>query len=177
MNSIKDYLVQDIHVEGEYREYLHRPLFEVNMRLYDSSVRYQSLVNSTIEYMVYMFGKELEDYGPLCGISGANLGIPFNIIAIKFPSDIQVMVNPKVLKRQGEIKVVVSNCGSLILDDPVKVPRRTEIKVKYRPVIHKDKEITILPEQNKWFKRPEAFTIQHEVDHNNGITILDRYDS
>lgn len=178
--SIKDYSVQDIHIKDEYKDYLHRPLFDVNMRLYKSCNPYKAIVNRAIKYMIEMFDKKFHDYSEIQGVSGANLGIPFNIIAIRGTKDysLMVMVNPEILSQRGKSKTVRSNCGSLMLDEPIEIVRRTKLCVKYHGVTLKGKNNRsvriLLSKTTQWFKDPEAFTIQHEVDHNNGITILDR---
>jgi peptide deformylase len=186
--SVMDYSVQDAHIEGEYKEYLHRPLFDVNLRLYESSRYYRKIVANIIRYMVELFDKKFDDYSEIKGISGANLGIPFNIIAIGRSDDsVLIMVNPKVLKHGGKSKTVKSNCGSLVLGEPIEVVRSTKVKVAYHSVHYRFKRrrgrdfvaAVIHPERKmrlrtKWFKNSEGCTIQHEIDHNNGITILDR---
>jgi len=181
--SVMDYSVQDNKIDGEYKEYLHRPLFDVNMRLHESSSSYRIIVNRIIGYMVSMFDKEFHDYSEIRGISGANLGIPFNIIVVRREDDrLRIMINPEVIKRGYKSKKVKSNCGSLVLDEPVEVKRKIKVKVSYHSATYKFRKyhgrdfhtVKIEPKQSKWFSAPESFTIQHEVDHNNGITILDR---
>ncbi len=177
--SVTDYIVQDNLIEGEYKEYLHRSLFDVNIRLYHSSKSYKCIVDESLNYLASMFLRKFRDYSKIKGVSGANLGIPFNIIAIKRKNDdILVMVNPEILIQEGKTKKVASNCGSLVLDDPVEVIRRTKIKVGYYETVFKGNDYGTTRHAllycTEWFEDSEAFTIQHEVDHNNGITILDR---
>ncbi len=170
--SITDYTVQNNLIEGEYKEYLHRSLFDVSIRLYHSSKPYKHIVDASIDYLASMFLKEFSDYSEIKGVSGANLGVPFNIVAVKQQTgNILVMVNPKILAQEGETRTVNSNCGSLLLDTPIEVVRRAEIEAKYYA---RDRDCSKLSRRISHFEGPEASTIQHEVDHNNGITILDR---
>ena len=181
--SVMDYTVQDSHIKGEYKEYLHRSLFDVNMRLYEGSRQYKKIVNLTIAYMVSIFDKEFHDYPKIKGVSGANLGIPFNIVVVRQEDgDLLIMINPEVVDRNYKFKKVKSNCGSLVLDEPIEVKRHTRVKVSYCGATYRYKRyrgrdfhtVKIEPDQARWFKAPEAFTIQHEIEHNNGITILDK---
>ncbi len=170
--SVTDYIVQDNLIEGEYKEYLHRSLFDVSVRLYHSSEPYKYIIDGVLTYLARMFLKRFSDYPRIKGISGANLGIPFNIIAIKQQTgDTLVMVNPKILIQEGKIRKVNSNCGSLVLNESIEVTRRDKIKIEY---YIRDKYSNELSHYISRFEGAEASTIQHEVDHNNGITILDR---
>jgi len=171
--SIMDYTVQENKIVGEYKEYLHTPLFDVNVRLYSSSRQYRWVVNESLNYLDSMFLREFSDYPEIKGVSGANLGIPFNIISVRLRDDsILSMINPKILERSKKTKTVESNCGSLVLDKPVKVTRNTEIKIEYCTEASCYESGKLMRVERR-FKDSEAFTIQHEIDHNNGITILD----
>ena len=189
--SVMDYTVQETHIKGEYKDYLHRPLFDINIRLYRSSRTYKIIVNRVIGYTASMFDREFHDYPEIKGVSGANLGIPFNIIVVRckddednkgIPTGLRIMINPEVLKQSGKSRKIKSNCGSLVLDEPIEIVRRTKVKVSYHGATYKLNTygsrdfhtVKVGPKRTKWFNAPESFTIQHEVDHNNGITILDR---
>ncbi len=170
--SITDYTIQDNLIEWEYKEDLHRSLFDVSIRLYHSSRLYKCIVDDSLNYLSIMFLKKFSDYQKIKGVSGANLGIPFNIIAVKLQTgDTLVMVNPKILVQEGKIRKVNSNCGSLVLDNPIEVIRRDRIEIEY--YVRDDYGDKLSYCINR-FEGAEASTIQHEVDHNNGITILDR---
>jgi peptide deformylase len=110
---------------------------------------------------------KFHNYPELKGISGANVGIPFNIIGFKNEHNVPVfMINPKIIHKSDETRIIDSNCGSLLLDRPVKVKRASGIKVEFRDAAGNNK--------TEFFKNRVAATIQHEIDHNKGITILDR---
>ncbi len=78
----------------------------------------------------------------------------------------QIMINPEIIHINERNIETLSNCGSITLEKPIKMLRANLIRVEYFDedgVCHLD-----------WFDRTSgSFTIQHEVDHNNGILITD----
>lgn len=160
--SIAEYLVQD---EEDANDVLNRPLFDVNMRLYRTNEHYAELVDEAIDYMEFVLDQEFDDYGVLQGISGANLGIPWNIIAYMLDGSVEVMINPKITYKSVEMTTGKSNCGSLRLSESVEVERRVFIYCEwYGPKACTSK-------QKKKFEGAIGRTIQHEVEHNQGILI------
>lgn len=148
--------------------YLRTPLLDVNMRLFKTSRDYRGLVIEACAYMDEVLDTSFENYDPLRGISGANLGIPWNIIGIaRKDSPSLLMINPHYLPTDGSKLITTqSNCGSLVLDTPIEVTRYDEIVVTWY-----DLEGTA---STKIFtRRTGAFSIQHEIDHNQGILITD----
>ena len=143
----------------EDRDILTRPLFAVNMRFFKINPEYKKLVLACCEYIKLRATTTREGYTKPYGFSGANAGIPFNIIATR---EGLVLINPKIIEALGS-KESLSNCGSLTLEKPIKVTRYECIKVSYFDLAGIQQEIEgYLP------------TIQHEIDHNNGILISDR---
>lgn len=141
------------------RDILTRKLFDVNMRLMETSPGYRKVVIACCEYIRLMAITEREGYKKPHGFSGANAGIPFNIIAL---ADGTIMINPRILKTKGA-KIGLSNCGSLRLSEPIKVSRHAWIFFEYYDWDGKRHEDSgYLP------------TVQHEIDHNNGVLITDR---
>lgn len=112
---------------------------------------------------------EKEGYKKPHGYSGANAGIPFNIIAL---ANGDIMVNPRYVPHEvplGAYVKIKSNCGSLLLEKPIEINRFGRITVKY---IDYNSMINLKPiEVSKTGFLP---TVQHEVDHNYGILITDR---
>jgi len=143
----------------EDRDILTRPLFDVNMRLFHANIAYRSLVQCCCVYIRECAMTKADGYKQPHGYSGANAGIPFNIIAL---ADGTVMINPKIVASSGE-RESLSNCGSLLLEHPIKVKRFADVTVRYFDMggFHR-MMVGYLP------------TVQHEVDHNNGILITDR---
>jgi len=124
-------------------------------------------------------GKEFTDYERCRGISGANIGIPFNIIGIRMPNNlvqdgkqvalkgsIWYLLNPRIAERSTDTKVVSSNCGSVVLPKPIKVERALWVVVEYYNIAGKKLRVKV--------DQPTSFTVQHEVEHNLGILITDK---
>jgi len=154
------------HMDNEEdRDILTRKGFDVNMRLFHSSFEYQDIIYDAALYIQKLAMNQHEGYSKPFGFSGANAGIPLNIIAL---SSGLVMLNPKIIKSSKEKVVALSNCGSLTLPKPIKVERHETVSVQFFDldgVSHTWNDVT---------RKNGGFTIQHEVDHNLGILITDR---
>lgn len=99
------------------------------------------------------------------GLSACQIGINKKMFAYWQGDSIKVMVDPIITEYSTETVFKKEGCLSLPLVN-VRVGRSQKIKVQYidlENVIHTE-EYTGL----------EARVIQHEIDHLNGITILDR---
>ena len=177
---IAQYLVQE-KMEEEDTDILHRKLFNVNMRLYNSNVEYKNVIKKVIKYMREVICTEFDDYAELRGLSGANVGIPLNIIAIKvknkkgLPPNLKVasqytivffFLNPKIVKHSRKTTIIESNCGSINLSTSVKVVRYDWIELESYDLSGK--------KQLERYNKPLSLTIQHEVDHNAGVLITDK---
>lgn len=145
---------------GVEKDFLTRKLFDVNMRLFHINDDYRSIVQCCVEYIRECAMTEAEGYKKPHGYSGANAGIPFNIIAL---ADGTVMINPTYAEVGPGTKESLSNCGSLLLEKPISIWRWARVVVDYynRDGIKCQTE-GYLP------------TVQHEIDHNNGILITNR---
>jgi len=164
-NSITRFVIQNDDVD--YTDMLHRHLFDVNMRIFKENKQYRRLILSMVRYMVRVLETKFDDYDTAKGISGANVGIPYNIIAIKTDSgEPRVFINPIVIDHSEETFKAKSNCGSLRLSKKVTVERYKRIQIEYF-----DEKGTIKEEK---FEGSEGSTIQHEIDHNMGILIIDK---
>ena len=150
----------------EDRDILTRPNFDVNIRLLQSSSSYREIIRDICDYISDLATFTKDGYKTPHGWSGANAGIPFNIIAI--PG--QVYLNPKIIKVSKERKLVKTNCGSLTLENPVPKLRYTLIDIEYYDlggIYHRELNIPPNP----------GFTIQHEIEHTQGILIIDTLNS
>jgi len=165
--NITDYVVQDL-MEGEYdKSILHIPLFPVNMRLFHTSPQFHSLIMQVIAYMKFKLQNKFAGYSQPRGISGANLGIPWNIIGYRINSKIHFMINPVVKNRSVETEMRSSNCGSVRLKDNIFVERHIWVDVEYydvEGVLHMD----------RFYGADGGYTIQHEIENNLGILITDK---
>ena len=150
----------------EDRDILTRKLFDVNVRLFHASTRYQDIIKACCAHLVWCATTTKEGYKTPHGYSGANAGIPFNIIAF---NDGKCWINPKIVKATGR-RVGKSNCGSLLLNEPIDIWRYEQVTIEYRQMETYGAYTSLEP------KRVEGYlpTAQHEIDHNNGILITDR---
>jgi peptide deformylase len=171
---LSNYMVQD-RMEDEYdKTILHRKLFPVNIRLMNANLAYKNLIEDILVYMEEVLTWDrYEDYGRPKGISGANIGIPFNIIAIRNPvdensDDVEFFLNPVIIARSLIKEVVQSNCGSLRLEKPLSVERHVWIDIEYY------NEHGIKQKRIQVDRKAGGYTIQHEIEHNLGILITDK---
>lgn len=148
---------------------LKNPVFPVNIRLFRTAPFYRQIIMDCIQYMESHLNMNFEDYHNHRGISGAELGLPWNIIAYKIGMKKKFCLNPRILSRSNDGTTTETSCGAMMkLGRKVKVFRAARIDMEYYDL--KGQRIV-----EKNIGRVEGgFTIQHEVDHNNGISILDR---
>lgn len=163
-NSIKNFIVQN---STDDNDILHRKLFNVNTRLFNTNKKYCKLILSIVSYMEKTAKIRFEDYTSAMGISGANVGIPFNIIGVlNKKKKWDFFLNPEILDVSTAEDVVRSNCGSLLLKEPIKVKRYKWIEIKYYNLKGHEK--------HNQFDSQYGRTVQHEIDHNNGILITSK---
>lgn len=177
-DSICRYLVQ-ARTSGEFSDdILHRKGFDVNMRLFRESSKYRSIILEIVRHMSEVMNGSYGDYDEPQGISGANIGIPLNIVGIRASKNFQekgivvlknnmwFMINPKIVSQSAETKVIESNCGSLRLPTKIKVRRHKWVEVEHRDLSGKEVKVKL--------DGAMACTLQHEVDHNLGVLITDK---
>lgn len=120
----------------------------------------RKLIQDMIETMYHSNG---------IGLAACQIGIPRRIIVLDVsPIDPQrnlfAMINPEVISEEGEID---HEEGCLSVPDCFeKVKRRERIRVK--GISRDGEEIEVSGEGIL------AFALQHEIDHLNGVLILDR---
>ncbi len=170
MKRHSDYIT---HIKNEEDKiYLRTKHFPVNIRLFHSSPEYKAIILQQCDYIRLLCSEEKEGYKKPHGMSSANAGLAFNIIGItcsrgKWNENIMIMINPKIIKRFGNQVESLSNCGSLTLEEPIKVRRYDYITVLY---YNERGELR----KGNYTRETGSLTIQHEVDHNLGILITDR---
>lgn len=168
--KVAHYLVQN---GEEHDSVLHVPLFPVNIRLLKDNIDYMEVVERAVTYMQDVMGEKFSDYPRCQGISGANVGIPFNIVIVKSRKGNIVMLNPEIIEHSDETVTTESNCGSLNLDRKINVTRYKEVTIKY--IDWPDEvDFEVASSFNEQIKTFKSGTVQHEIDHNNGILITDR---
>jgi peptide deformylase len=103
------------------------------------------------------------------GLAACQVGIPQRVIVLDVsPMDPQqglfAMINPEIISEEGEIDYEE---GCLSVPDCLEKVKRKE-KVRARGLSPEGKEIEVAAEGIL------AIALQHEIDHLNGILILDR---
>jgi len=102
--------------------------------------------------------------GKGAGLAAPQVGILKRLIVIDIGKGPEVYINPKIIKKQGKI---VSEEGCLSLPEVfLKIKRAAKIKIE--ALDKKSQKITFKAEGLR------ASGLQHEIDHLNGILILDR---
>jgi peptide deformylase len=99
------------------------------------------------------------------GLAGPQVGISKKIIAVQTENGPSVFLNPKILKRFGKKIKMKEGCLS-VPNILVEVKRKDGIKVRVLTLEGKDQVIEAKGFQSRIF--------QHEIDHLNGIMIIDK---
>jgi peptide deformylase len=166
--KIADMLIQN---GEEHDAALHMKAGPVNIRLYRENKAYRKLIGNIIEYMLMGSEFDFEDYPKAQGISGANVGIPLNIVIVVAKHGPQVFLNPTIRKESKDNVTAKSNCGSLNLKESITVERRRWVEVRYYDL---DGRINIRKYEIGDDGLVSSATLQHEIDHNLGILITER---
>lgn len=172
---MKDKHLIDVFIQNgqENDDCLHRSGFNVDTILFRENKTFKNIICQTIDYMKSVLCTSFKDYGKLKGISGANIGIPLNIVAVLHNGHIKVFINPNIIETSHSKITVLSNCGSLNLPKPISVERHTWIRVKWMDITGKHHEEHFTAHNNNRTISNIACTLQHEIDHNKGILITD----
>lgn len=101
-----------------------------------------------------------------CGLAAVQVNIPWNIITIDLSHGEQPMelINPKIVEHHGQVvsqEACLSFCGVSL----AKIKRYQQIAVKY---VDRDGTEQMLEAEGHL-----SNCLQHEIDHNNGVTIYD----
>lgn len=156
------------HVKfAEEADYLTDGLFGVNMRLFHSCKPYKEIVQKCCEHIKWCACNKKDGYRNPAGWSGANAGIPWNIIAYRYREGARAMINPVYESVSNEMETVKSNCGSLTLTEPVAVERFKMIRVQFF-------DIHGLEHAENFNRGAGGYTIQHEIEHNEGLLLEDK---
>lgn len=169
--KITEHLVQ-LFMEDEWdKTVLTRESFPVNIRLYKNNENYRNIILKIVCYMDEHLHSHFEDYSDPRGIAAANLGFPFKIIGYRRkPCENQFCLNPKIVFTSANTIPTNSNCGSLRLPQPISVERYGTIDLEYYDLEGEPCKRTGI------YRSEGGFTVQHEVDQINGITVIDRHE-
>jgi peptide deformylase len=166
----KKYIADAIVQNGQPNDdCLHRPGFDVNVKMFQKNKMYNKIILGIIDYMILLLNTNFENYNPLKGISGANVGIPLNIVIVSDQGRDSIFINPVITKTSATKIAVSTNCGSVNLPEPIKKDRHIWIQLEWIDVKGIQHEKVFTTEKNKRM----TFTLQHEIDHNKGILITD----
>jgi peptide deformylase len=120
---------------------------------------------TSLEKLIGDMKDTLNSIGGL-GLAANQIGRDESVCIVKLDDNIVTMINPQIVSRRGEKKVSMEGCLSLP-DITAKVERDEIITVKF-----------INPDE-KWVEQeievdfPNSVVIQHEVDHLNGVLMID----
>lgn len=98
------------------------------------------------------------------GIAAPQVGHSLRMCLALINGKMTPLINPKILSRSKEQDVMEEGCLS-IPGLTVEVPRSVEIKLRYQNEKGEDQE--------RILKDFDARVVQHEVDHLDGILIVD----
>jgi peptide deformylase len=107
----------------------------------------------------------LQSVGGL-GLAANQIGRDESICIVRIDDNIITMINPQIVNRSGEKKISIEGCLSLP-DITAKVERDETISVKF---VNPDWE---WQEQEIEVNFPNSVVIQHEIDHLNGVLMID----
>jgi len=121
------------------------------------------------------FGKELKDFAnamektlfeaDALGLAAPQVGRSVAICATRAKDDILFFCNPKVIQKSAQIEKAEEGCLSFP-NIFLYVPRSKSIKVTYQDLDGNSKELQA--------EGLLARTLQHEIDHLNGIAFIEQ---
>lgn len=152
--------------------HLKSKLLPVNIRLMKTSPEYKTLIQNECDYIRFLALTQMDGYKKPHGMSAANAGLAFNIVGIvknRGAKDefCKILINPEIKEYLGDFIPVKTNCGSVVLDSPIEIYRYETVDVCY---FDENGDMW----RHMFSRQDGSLTIQHEVDHNNGILITDR---
>src|ERR671933_1428693 len=101
---------------------------------------------------------------PGVGLAAPQVGVPLRVIVVEYEDELYTVVNPEIVKREGEVTDEEGCLSAPHWQGPV--TRATSLVVKGRD--RQGKELRVKAEG--WLAR----IFQHEVDHLEGTLFLDR---
>jgi|TARA_Y100000310_G_scaffold29525_1_gene28037 peptide deformylase len=112
--------------------------------------------------------KEIKKNKPIAiGMSANQIGIPYRVAVVQVKGDPIILINPMIIVKENPIKATSEGCLSYPGQE-LKVPRYGRIVVE-----SKLGRIESGGNNTSWSEHLETIAIQHEIDHLNGITIMD----
>lgn len=170
MLKISDHLIQDSVDTVDDASILHLKSFPVNLRLYRASKEYKKIILQIITYMDIHLRSTFTDYSNPKGIAAPALGFPLRIIGFKkgYTEINQFCINPEITSRYGGQQLITTKSGSLRLNEPIQITRWLQIDFKYYDLDCEEIKVQNISRMDG------CFTIQHEIDLLDGVTISDK---
>lgn len=115
--------------------------------------------------------REIKDNKPIAiGMSANQIGLPYRVAVVHIDPDDEplILINPEIIEKDYPIKALKEGCMSYP-NQQKKVVRYGWIKVKTST--GEFESGSVKPEWGEYLK---TIAIQHEIDHLNGITIMDK---
>lgn len=103
------------------------------------------------------------------GLAAPQVGISLRFFVINYGGRTYNCINPEIIKWDTKTDVGNEGCLSYPTDLPLPITRTERIKVRYTDATGK--------KCTHYMQGTMARVFQHELDHLNGITYLDRYKS
>lgn len=133
------------------REYLSKISEEIDI---EDTELVKGVVKAVVEMSEYI--------GHCFGLAGIQIGIPYRVSYIRVTKDRPiVLVNPKIINHSSKM-IIYKGEGCMSF------PRKWVDTKRYEWV-----EVEDSIEGLRRYEGTEAICIQHEIDHMNGVTILD----
>jgi peptide deformylase len=126
----------------------------------------EQIDNEILMLIDEMIESMYEDEG--VGLAAPQVGISKRIIVIDVGNDLMVLINPEIIKKSANQESLEEGCLSLP-EIRVEVTRPTHISVKG---LNRQSEEIVFDAEGL-----QARALQHEIDHLNGILIIDHASS
>lgn len=120
--------------------------------------------NGMLQQLCAIMEKTLEGYRA-AGLAGPQVGIFYRIIVVRVDGKPLTMINPAIVERAATVATETEGCLSFPGLD-VRVERATQVAADF---VDRDGKHC-----RRWFTGIEARAVQHEIDHLDGKTFLDR---
>ena len=114
--------------------------------------------------------KEILDNKPICiGLASNQIGLNYNVAVVQVDTNEPIiLINPKIIEKDYPIKAMHEGCMSFP-NQQKKVVRYGWIKVDTKLGVYEFGKPK--PTFNNYL---ETIAVQHEIDHLNGLTIMDK---
>lgn len=122
--------------------------------------------------LLEMLTSHLESSGGV-GLAANQIGATKRVIALRYENGVVAMINPRIVLRRGNV-TMSERCLSVSEGStPYAVKRSKKISVSF-DTFREDGEGVVLGNVRTNLEGLGAVVFQHELDHLNGLTIVDR---